>query len=121
MGKPILLAIIVAELLTFLDIPDGVDEDPLRLDILFRLAIGPARVIDVPGDIITAFPVNRPVVLKLKKILPATAVSFFFRNNRAPIFAYQIALADGTSRKQSQSVSSTPDGDMGMHGFLHMR
>jgi len=102
----ILLAVIIVELLSCLDLPACQDEDALGRDLY--LAVRAAGVVDVAGDVRFHGPVYRLLLVHLEEILATTSRRFFLGNLPALVLDDAGSLRDIFLGKEPKPGARAP-------------
>ncbi len=98
----VILAVVVAQLLSRFDLASGVDEHALAIEDCFAVRL--TRVIDTAGEIFFHIAVDREVGINdVEEILAAFLIRRFITDQRAIVFDHKIFAFDLLLSKQSEA------------------
>jgi len=89
----VVFAVIVGKLFASFDVPLGPDPDSL-IPRNYSLGIGPARMIDVAGDIVAGTPINRELIIQFEEIFAGSFFNLFIGNQWTKILDDPCPLRD---------------------------
>src|SRR5215467_4659840 len=115
----IIAAVIVGNLGACPDVLDGAYDDLVAYRV--GLGIGPARMIYVTSEVLSARSVDRPTAVDLAEIAVASDLKFFGllgRKLAACVFDNESSLLDRRCRKKTQARTGTADTESSFAGHI---
>src|SRR5262245_4658310 len=119
----IISAVVVGNLGTCSDVLDGAYDDLVAYGV--GLGIGPARVVCIASEVLSARSVNRPTAVDLVKIAAASGFKFIrllVRQLAAFVFDNEGYLLNWRCREKAQASAGTADTEGSLAGHItHVR
>jgi hypothetical protein len=115
----IITAVIVGNLGACFDVLDGAYDDLVAYPV--GLGIGPARMIYVTSEVLSASSVDRPTAVDLVEIAVASGLKFISllgRKLAAFVFDNESSLLDRRCRKKPQARAGTADTESSLAGHI---
>jgi hypothetical protein len=115
----IITAVIVGNLGACFDVLDGAYDDLVAYPV--GLGIGPARMIYVTSEVLSASSVDRPTAVDLVEIAVASGLKFISllgRKLAAFVFDNESSLLDRRCRKKAQARAGTADTESSLAGHI---
>src|SRR5262245_38831122 len=117
----IITAIVVGDLGTCSDVLDGAYDDLMAYRV--GVGIGPARMVCVASEVLSARSVNRPSAVDLVKVAVPSGFNFIgllVRELATFVFDNEGALLDQRCREKAQTGAGTADTESSLAGHYRM-